>query len=73
MQTLHFDVQGMTCGGCTFSVQRVLSQLDGVSRVEVDLNPGSATVTVDPGVVSAAQIESALDDLGFEAKAQPGI
>ncbi|MBC7716498.1 MAG: heavy-metal-associated domain-containing protein [Pseudorhodobacter sp.] len=73
MQTLHFDVQGMTCGGCTSSVQRVLSQLDGVSRVEVNLNPGSATVTVDLGVVSAAQIESALDDLGFEAKARPGL
>ena len=70
MQTLHFDVQGMTCGGCTSSVQRALSQLDGVSRVEVNLNPGSASVTVEPGVVSAAQIEAALDDLGFEAKAR---
>jgi copper chaperone len=68
MQTLHFDVQGMTCGGCTSSVQRAISQLDGVSRVEVNLNPGSASVTVEQGVVSAAQIEAALDDLGFEAK-----
>jgi copper chaperone len=70
MQTLHFDVSGMTCGGCTSSVQRALSQLDGVSHVEVNLNPGSASVTVEPGVVSAAQIESLLDDLGFEAKAR---
>ena len=70
MQTLHFDVQGMTCGGCTSSVQRALSQLDGVSRVEVSLDPGSASVTIEPGVVSAAQIEAVLDDLGFEAKPQ---
>jgi copper chaperone len=68
MQTLHFDVSGMTCGGCTSSVQRALSQLDGVSQVEVSLNPGSASVTIEPAVVSAAQIEAVFDDLGFDAK-----
>jgi copper chaperone len=70
MQTLHFDVQGMTCGGCTSSVQRALGQLDGVSHVDVTLNPGSASVTVEPGVVTAAQIQSVFDDLGFDAKAR---
>jgi copper chaperone len=70
MQTLHFDVQGMTCGGCTSSVQRALSQLDGVSHVDVTLNPGSASVTVEPGVVTAAQIQSVFDDLGFVAQAR---
>jgi copper chaperone len=68
MQTLHFDVSGMTCGGCTSSVQRALRQLDGVSDVEVSLNPGGAIVTVEPGVVTVAQIEAVLDDLGFQAK-----
>ena len=71
MQTLHFDVQGMTCGGCTSSVQRALGQLDGVSHVDVTLNPGSASVTVEPGVVTAAQIQSGVDDLGFDAQARP--
>jgi copper chaperone len=68
MQTLHFDVSGMTCGGCTSSAQRALSQLDGVSQVAVNLNPGSASVTIDPARVSAAQIEGLLDELGFTAK-----
>jgi hypothetical protein len=27
MQTLIFDVTGMTCGGCTGSVQRALSKV----------------------------------------------
>lgn len=71
MQTLHFDVQGMTCGGCTASVQRALSHLDGVSHVDVNLNPGAASVTVDRGVVSAEQIQSVFDDLGFNAMARP--
>jgi copper chaperone len=33
VQTLSFDVNGMTCGGRTGSVQRALGKLDGVSQV----------------------------------------
>ena len=71
MQTLSFDVNGMTCGGCTGSVQRALSKLDGISHVEVSLSPGVATVAVDPARVTPAQIESAISQLGYPAKAQP--
>ena len=71
MQTLSFDVSGMTCGGCTGSVQRALSKLDGVSHAEVTLSPGVATVAVDPARVTPAQIESAISQLGYPAKARP--
>lgn len=37
MQALNFDITGMTCGGCTGSVKRVLGKLDGVSHVEFSL------------------------------------
>ena len=71
MQTLSFDVNGMTCGGCTGSVQRALSKLDGVSHAEVTLRPGVATVMVDPTRVTPAQIESAITQLGYPTKARP--
>ena len=71
MQTLHFDVTGMTCGGCTGSVQRVLSKIDGVSRADVSLSPGAATVLVDPARVTAAQIESTIAGLGYSATLRP--
>ena len=70
MQTLSFDVSGMTCGGCTGSVQRALSKIDGVSHAEVTLRPGLATVVVDASRVTAAQLESAISLLGFPAKAR---
>ena len=70
MQTLNFDVRGMTCGGCTGSVERVLSKLDGVSHVEVSL-AGAATVQTDPSRVNAAQIRSAITSLGYEATERP--
>ena len=68
MQTLSFDVAGMTCGGCTGSVQRTLSQLSGISHAEVTLAPGVATVVADPTLVTPAQIESAITGLGYPAK-----
>ena len=67
MQTLDFEVRGMTCGGCTGSVQRALGKLDGVSLVDVTLRPGGASVQTDPARVTAAQIEAAITALGFEA------
>lgn len=70
MQTLSFDVSGMTCGGCTGSVQRALSKMDGVSHAEVTLRPGVATVVADPARVTPAQIESAITGLGYPAKAR---
>lgn len=71
MNTLKFDISGMTCGGCTGSVQRTLKKIDGVSHAEVTLNPGVATVVTDPARVSPAQIELAITGLGYPAKARP--
>lgn len=71
MQTLKFNIQGMTCGGCVGSAQRAISKLDGVDRAEVALQPGSATVLADPAKVTAEQIQAALSRLGFEAQPAP--
>jgi copper chaperone len=71
MQTLTLDITGMSCGGCTGSVQRALSQIDGVSQAEVTLRPGVATVITDPARVTPAQIEAAITRLGYPAHARP--
>ncbi|MBI2728468.1 MAG: heavy-metal-associated domain-containing protein [Polaromonas sp.] len=71
MHTLKFDISGMSCGGCTGSVQRTLKKISGVIHAEVTLNPGVATVVTDPSQVSPAQIELAITSLGYPAKARP--
>jgi len=71
MRTLSFDVSGMTCGGCTGSVQRTLSKIDGVSHAEVTLHPGVASVVADPERVTPVQIEAAITGLGYQAKVRP--
>ena len=71
METLNFDINGMTCGGCTSGVHRAIGKLDGITRADVILHPGMATVTFDPLRVMAAQIAAAVSKLGYSAKVRP--
>ena len=73
MQTISFDVNGMTCGGCTASVQRALNKLDGISHAEVSLSQGVATVVIDPAKVTPTQIVSAITHLGYPTRARPAV
>ena len=67
MQSMTFDIHGMSCGGCVGSVKRALQKVDGVSDVDVSLNPGQATVNADVSLASAAQIVAAITKLGYHA------
>lgn len=73
MQTLGFDVTGMICGGCTGSMQRALSKLEGVIHVEVTLRPGTITMQVDVDRVTPGQIEKTVADLGYSAKLKAAL
>ncbi len=67
METTTIRVGGMTCGGCTASVTKVLSETVGVVKAEVQLTPGQATVEFDPAQVTREALCAAIDDAGFEA------
>lgn len=66
MENTSFDVQGMTCGGCVASVRRVLEALPGVSKVDVTLTPGKATVAYDPQRVTAEALRDAVQNAGYD-------
>ncbi|MFZ3139041.1 heavy-metal-associated domain-containing protein [Polaromonas sp.] len=71
MQSMTFDIHGMTCGGCVGGVQRALQKIDGVSDIQVSLHPGKAILKVDPLRVSALQIEATIAKLGYQANFRP--
>ena len=66
--TGKFEVGGMTCGGCVRSVTRAVSQVPGVSKVDVSLEQKSASVAYDPARVLPAAIVKAIVGAGFEAR-----
>ncbi len=44
MQIITLKVSGMTCGSCVKHVEKAISAVSGVHKVEVDLASGIATV-----------------------------
>ena len=68
-QTITVPISGMTCGGCTRSVERILHQLSGVVEVDVQLDPGQATVVAQEGATSRATIVAAVEQAGFAVPA----
>jgi copper chaperone CopZ len=65
--TARYTVVGMTCGHCVSAVTEEVSQVPGVTAVDVDLASGALTVTgagetpVDDGAVRAA-----VEEAGYE-------
>ncbi len=39
-----YSISGMTCGGCVASLTKILSEIDGVDNVSVDLKKGKAEI-----------------------------
>ena len=64
---IRLKVDGMTCGGCVRAVQTVLSRMDKVDNVAVDLAAGEAVVSAQDGIDAAALI-TAVEDAGYEAR-----
>jgi copper chaperone CopZ len=58
---LIFDVTGLECGACVFTVHQAIKDTKGVSDVEVlQTTDGYAKVAYDPDVVSEHQIAQAV-------------
>ncbi|WP_124950034.1 heavy-metal-associated domain-containing protein [Sulfuriferula thiophila] len=66
MQHIVLNITGMTCGGCTNSVKRVLSALPGIGEVNVSLEHANAEVEFDPAVVNIEALKQAIEAAGFE-------
>jgi copper chaperone len=61
-------IKGMSCQHCVMAVTKVLSALDGINNVQVDLKTGVATYEelkpVDANVVAEAVKKAGYDVVG---------
>jgi copper chaperone CopZ len=63
-ETREYTVAGMTCSHCVLSVREEVSELSGVTSVDVDLASGRLTVNgthVDDDEIRAAVAEAGYD------------
>lgn len=58
-------IEGMNCRHCVQRVKKALEGVAGVSRAEVDLDAGRATVTAEEAVTRAT-LAAAVADAGYE-------
>ena len=68
MKNVRLTITGMHCGGCVKSVTQVLEALDGVEKVNVDLQ-GYADIQFDESKVSIGQLIETMEEAGFDATA----
>ena len=62
-----FTVSGMSCAACSSRVERVVSRVDGVFSVNVNLLQGSMMVSYDEQKVTADVLAGKVSALGFGA------
>lgn len=64
--TTEYQVTGMTCGHCEGAVRTEVSEIDGVTGIEVSVQSGRLTVTSEQPLDDAAVI-AAVDEAGYAA------
>ena len=63
-----FNISNISCGHCVATIKNELQELDGVLKVEGDLQ--SKTATVEWGApATESQIKSKLSEIGYPASA----
>ncbi|WP_336947302.1 heavy-metal-associated domain-containing protein [Asaia sp. HN010] len=64
--TLHFQVEGMSCGGCSSRLEKSLSEIPGVEAVKASHETGAVDVTLGAQTVPRSAIETVIEETGFD-------
>ncbi|MFZ5790096.1 MAG: heavy-metal-associated domain-containing protein [Pseudomonadota bacterium] len=64
----RFVVEGMHCGSCAVSTGMILKNLKGVKSARASYESRSAEVEYDDAVTGPAEMNKALEGLGYRLK-----
>lgn len=64
----NFTVEGMSCMHCVASVKKAVGALNGVDKVDIDLENKKVYVEFDPERVSFETIKNTIEDQGYDVK-----
>jgi Cu+-exporting ATPase len=66
--TLDLAIKGMTCASCSARIEKVVSGLEGVRSMQVNLAAETGVAVFDPNTVSKRRILETIAGLGFTAE-----
>ena len=67
MKQITIPIEGMSCAACASRIEKVLSQLNGVTMASVNLATEKATVTYEPEKIRLSEIKQAIAQAGYKA------
>ena len=67
MKQVTIPIEGMSCAACASRIEKVLSQLNGVTMASVNLATEKATVTYEPEKIRLSEIKQAIAQAGYKA------
>jgi copper chaperone len=69
METLALGIDGMTCGGCAASIEKLLYRVAGVEAATVSFAAGEAEIKFDPSRTGGEALAQAVTDAGYAVRA----
>ena len=74
VETVELQISGMTCAGCVRTIERAVAAVPGVTRAEVNLATGTASVEYEAPQADVTVIREAVEHAGYGAReTQPAI
>ena len=73
VEQARLSVLGMTCASCVLAIDRTLRAVPGVANANVNLAAEQASVSFDPRQVTPAEMISAIQNVGYDARLAGGI
>lgn len=69
METIIYNVEGMSCNHCITSIEGALNRLEGVCHSKVILKDNTVEVMYEPSKINADQLKEVITDTGYEVVA----
>jgi copper chaperone len=68
MEMKTITVEGMSCQHCVNAIKKALGELNGIGKVDVDLQSKEVTVEMDPKVNTMETIKETIEDQGYDVQ-----
>lgn len=70
MTTTTLFVPDISCGHCKMSIEKAVGALEGIEKVEVNIEPRTVDLAWDDSVVDMDAIVAAIEEQGYEVPAR---
>lgn len=70
-QTVTLSVPGMTCAACPITIKKALNKVEGVEKIEVNIEKKEALITFDDAKTTVEALLEATKNAGYPSTVHP--